>query len=142
MSKIMKKTNKINYYKFPDKHGRFGKFGGRFVAETLMPLLLDVEKKYKEVRRSKKFKRELSYYFENYVGRPSPLYFAKRISKEIGDVKVYFKRDELNHTGAHKINNCVGQVLLAKKMGKKELLQKQALGNMDLQQQLSAHFLT
>ena len=142
MSKIMKKTNKINYYKFPDKHGRFGKFGGRFVAETLMPLLLDVEKKYKEVRRSKKFKSELSYYFENYVGRPSPLYFAKRISKEIGDVKVYFKRDELNHTGAHKINNCVGQVLLAKKMGKKELLQKQALGNMDLQLQLSAHFLT
>ena len=113
----MKKTNKINYYKFPDKHGRFGKFGGRFVAETLMPLLLDVEKKYKEVRRSNKFKRELSYYFENYVGRPSPLYFAKRISKEIGDVKVYFKRDELNHTGAHKIKNCVGQVLLAKKMG-------------------------
>ena len=124
----MKKTNKINYYKFPDKHGRFGKFGGRFVAETLMPLLLDVEKKYKEVRSSKKFKSELSYYFENYVGRPSPLYFAKRISKEIGDVKVYFKRDELNHTGAHKINNCVGQVLLAKKMGKKRIVAETGAG--------------
>ena len=124
----MKKTNKINYYKFPDKHGRFGKFGGRFVAETLMPLLLDVEKKYKEVRRSKKFKSELSYYFENYIGRPSPLYFAKRISKEIGDVKVYFKRDELNHTGAHKINNCVGQVLLAKKMGKKRIVAETGAG--------------
>ena len=124
----MKKINKINYHKFPDKHGRFGKFGGRFVAETLMPLLLDVEKKYKKVRGSKQFKKELKYYFENYIGRPSPLYHAKRISKEIGDVKVYFKRDELNHTGAHKINNCVGQVLLAKKMGKKRIVAETGAG--------------
>ena len=113
------KKKKINYHKFPDKYGRFGKFGGRFVAETLMPLLLDVEKQYKKIRNSKEFKEKLSYYFNNYIGRPSPLYFAERISKKIGKVKVYFKRDELNHTGAHKINNCVGQILLAKKWVKK-----------------------
>ena len=119
---------KINYYKFPDKHGRFGKFGGRFVAETLMPLLIDVEEQYKKAKKSKKFKQNLNYYFNNYVGRPSPLYFAERISKEIGNVKVYFKRDELNHTGAHKINNCVGQILLAKEMGKKRIVAETGAG--------------
>ena len=114
------KKNKINYHKFPDNQGRFGKFGGRFVAETLMPLLLEVEKEYKIAKKSKEFKKELDYYFTNYIGRPSPLYFAQRISKMLGNVKLYFKRDELNHTGAHKINNCVGQILLAKKWVKKE----------------------
>ncbi len=115
----MKNKNKINFKKFPDKNGRFGKYGGRFVAETLMPLLLDVEKQYAKAKKSKEFKKSLDYYFKNYIGRPSPLYYAKRISQKVGDVKIYFKRDELNHTGAHKINNCVGQILLAKKNGKK-----------------------
>ncbi len=119
---------KINYHKFPDNQGRFGKFGGRFVAETLMPLLLEVEKEYKVAKKSKEFKRELDYYFTNYIGRPSPLYFAQRISKMLGDVKLYFKRDELNHTGAHKINNCVGQILLAKKMGKKRIVAETGAG--------------
>ena len=86
-----------------------------------MPLLLDVEKQYAKARSSKDFRKQLNYYFKNYTGRPSPLYFAERISKKIGNVKIYFKRDELNHTGAHKINNCIGQILLALKMGKKEL---------------------
>ena len=122
------KKNKINYHKFPDNQGRFGKFGGRFVAETLMPLLLEVEKEYKIAKKSKEFKKELDYYFTNYIGRPSPLYFAERISKMLGDVKLYFKRDELNHTGAHKINNCVGQILLAKKMGKKRIVAETGAG--------------
>ena len=104
---------KINFKKFPDNQGRFGKFGGRFVAETLMPLLLEVEHQYNQAKKSKKFKDELSYYFDNYIGRPSPLYYARRISKKMGGTKIYLKRDELNHTGAHKINNCVGQILLA-----------------------------
>ena len=122
------KKKKINYHKFPDNQGRFGKFGGRFVAETLMPLLLEVEKEYKIAKKSKEFKKELDYYFTNYIGRPSPLYFAQRISKMLGDVKLYFKRDELNHTGAHKINNCVGQILLAKKMGKKRIVAETGAG--------------
>jgi tryptophan synthase beta chain len=122
------KKNKINYHKFPDNQGRFGKFGGRFVAETLMPLLLEVEKEYKIAKKSKEFKKELDYYFTNYIGRPSPLYFAQRISKMLGNVKLYFKRDELNHTGAHKINNCVGQILLAKKMGKKRIVAETGAG--------------
>ena len=119
---------KINFHKFPDKNGRFGKFGGRFVAETLMPLLLDVEKNYEIAKKSKSFIKNLHYYFNNYVGRPSPLYLAKRISKEVGNVKIYFKRDELNHTGAHKINNCIGQILLAKQMGKKRIVAETGAG--------------
>ncbi|MFL2660514.1 MAG: tryptophan synthase subunit beta [Alphaproteobacteria bacterium] len=119
---------KINFKKFPDSQGRFGKFGGRFVAETLMPLLLDVEKQYVQAKKSKEFKRELSYYFDNYIGRPSPLYFAKRISEKMGGTKIYLKRDELNHTGAHKINNCVGQILLAKRMGKKRIVAETGAG--------------
>ena len=119
---------KINFHKFPDKNGRFGKFGGRFVAETLMPLLLDVEKNYEIAKKSKSFIKDLSYYFNNYVGRPSPLYLAERISKAVGNVKIYFKRDELNHTGAHKINNCIGQILLAKQMGKKRIVAETGAG--------------
>ena len=119
---------KINFHKFPDKNGRFGKFGGRFVAETLMPLLLDVEKNYEIAKKSKSFIKDLSYYFNNYVGRPSPLYLAERISKAVGNVKIYFKRDELNHTGAHKINNCIGQILLAKQMVKKRIVAETGAG--------------
>ena len=119
---------KINYDLFPDSFGHFGEFGGRFVAETLMPLILEVEKEYIKAKKDPKFKKELNYYFENYIGRPSPLYFAERISKKIGGPKIYFKRDELNHTGAHKINNCVGQILLAKRMRKKRIVAETGAG--------------
>jgi tryptophan synthase beta chain len=119
---------KINYKIFPDKDGRFGKFGGRFVAETLMPLLLAVEEEYKKAKNSKGFKSKLKYYFENYIGRPSPLYLAERLSSKLNGAKLYFKRDELNHTGAHKINNCVGQILLAMQMGKQRIVAETGAG--------------
>ena len=124
----MKKDRNINYKIFPDKNGRFGKFGGRFVAETLMPLLLKVEEEYKKAKNSKKFKSKLKYYFENYIGRPSPLYLAKRLSSKLNGAKLYLKRDELNHTGAHKINNCVGQILLAMQMGKQRIVAETGAG--------------
>ena len=124
----LKKFRKFNFKKFPDKNGRFGNFGGRFVAETLMPLLLSVQKEYEKAKKSKKFKDELDYYFKHYIGRPSPLYFAERLSKKLNNAKIYFKRDELNHTGAHKINNCIGQVLLAKRMGKKRIVAETGAG--------------
>ena len=114
---------KINSYKKgPDKEGFFNIFGGRFVAETLMPLILDLEKEYNIAKKDKDFIKELKYWNKHYIGRPSPLYHASRITKELGGAKVYFKRDELNHTGAHKINNCIGQVLLAKRMGKSRII--------------------
>ena len=119
---------KNNYKIFPDKDGRFGKFGGRFVAETLMPLLLAVEEEYKKAKNSKSFKSKLKYYFENYIGRPSPLYLAERLSSKLNGAKLYFKRDELNHTGAHKINNCVGQILLAMQMGKQRIVAETGAG--------------
>lgn len=119
---------KINYNLFPDNFGHFGEFGGRFVAETLMPLILEVEKEYIKAKKDPKFRKDLNYYFENYIGRPSPLYFAERITKKVGGPKIYFKRDELNHTGAHKINNCVGQILLAKRMGKKRIVAETGAG--------------
>ena len=114
---------KVNSYKNgPDKDGFFNIFGGRFVAETLMPLILDLEKEYNIAKKDKDFIKELKYWNKHYIGRPSPLYHASRITKELGGAKVYFKRDELNHTGAHKINNCIGQVLLAKRMGKSRII--------------------
>ena len=114
---------KVNSYKNgPDKDGFFNIFGGRFVAETLMPLILDLEKEYNIAKKDKDFIKELKYWNKHYIGRPSPLYYASRITKELGGAKVYFKRDELNHTGAHKINNCIGQVLLAKRMGKSRII--------------------
>ncbi len=114
---------KVNSYKKgPDKEGFFNIFGGRFVAETLMPLILDLEKEYNIAKKDKGFIKELKYWNKHYIGRPSPLYYASRITKELGGAKVYFKRDELNHTGAHKINNCIGQVLLAKRMGKSRII--------------------
>ena len=116
-------NQKVNSYKKgPDKEGFFNIFGGRFVAETLMPLILDLEKEYKIAKKDKDFIKELKYWNKHYIGRPSPLYHASRITKELGGAKVYFKRDELNHTGAHKINNCIGQVLLAKRMGKSRII--------------------
>jgi tryptophan synthase beta chain len=112
----------------PDERGRFGEFGGRFVAETLMPLILEVEAAYKAAKADPSFQRELDLYLKNYVGRPSPLWFAERITKKLGGAKVYFKRDELNHTGAHKINSCMGQILLARRMGKTRIIAETGAG--------------
>ena len=112
----------------PDEHGHFGIFGGRYVAETLMPLILEVEKAYYQYRDDPDFRRELDYYSKHYIGRPSPLYYAERLSNELGGAKVYFKRDELNHTGAHKINNTLGQILLAKRMGKQRIIAETGAG--------------
>jgi tryptophan synthase beta chain len=106
----------------PDEHGHFGRFGGRFVAETLMPLILELEQAYQAARADPGFEAELSSFLEHYVGRPSPLYFAERLTDHLGGAKIYFKRDELNHTGAHKINNVMGQILLARRMGKTRII--------------------
>ena len=119
----------VNSYKNgPDKDGFFDIYGGRFVAETLMPLILDLEKEYNAAKKDKEFIKELKYWNKHYIGRPSPLYFASRITKELSGAKIYFKRDELNHTGAHKINNCIGQVLLARRMGKKRIIAETGAG--------------
>ena len=120
---------KRNTYKsVPDNSGHYGKYGGRFVAETLVPLILEVEKSYKKIKKKKEFLNEFKKYLKDYVGRPSPLYFAENLSKKLNGPKIYFKRDELNHTGAHKINNTLGQILLAKKMGKKRIIAETGAG--------------
>lgn len=112
----------------PDHRGHFGIHGGRFVAETLMPLILDVEQAYEAAKADPAFQAELDGYLSSYVGRPSPLYFAKRMTEELGGAKIYFKREDLNHTGAHKINNCMGQILLARRMGKKRIIAETGAG--------------
>ena len=112
----------------PDEAGHFGEFGGRFVAETLMPLILELESAYRSAKDDPMFAQAVTEYFNNYVGRPSPLYFAERLSPKLGGAKIYFKRDELNHTGAHKINNCIGQILLAKRMGKSRIIAETGAG--------------
>jgi len=112
----------------PDAEGRFGLFGGRYVAETLMPLVLEVERAWRAAQQDPAFEAELGYYLEHYVGRPSPLYFAERLTARLGGAKIYFKRDELNHTGAHKINNTVGQILLARRMGKTRIIAETGAG--------------
>tara|TARA_B100000686_G_scaffold352514_1_gene454742 strand:- start:285 stop:1502 length:1218 start_codon:yes stop_codon:yes gene_type:complete len=121
-------NNKNTYSKWPDEKGYFGKFGGRYVAETLMPLILEVEKKYNDIKNDNSFNKEFEYYLKKFVGRPSPLFFAERITNDLNGPKIYFKRDELNHTGAHKINNCLGQILLAKRMGKKRIIAETGAG--------------
>ena len=113
---------------WPDANGRFGEFGGRYVAETLMPLILDLEREYRAAKQDPAFKAEMDDLWTHYVGRPSPLYFAERLTEHFGGAKIYFKRDELNHTGAHKINNCLGQVLLARRMGKKRIIAETGAG--------------
>ena len=117
-----------SYRNGPDEFGHFGIFGGRYVAETLMPLILEVEKAYDAARADPAFQTELNYYLAHYVGRPSPLYFAERLTEHYCGAKIYFKRDELNHTGAHKINNCMGQILLARRMGKKRIIAETGAG--------------
>jgi tryptophan synthase beta chain len=112
----------------PDERGRFGIYGGRFVAETLMPLILELEAAYEAAKQDEAFQAELDVWFRDYVGRPSPLYFAERLTAELGGAKIYFKRDELNHTGAHKINNCIGQIMLAQRMGKRRIIAETGAG--------------
>ena len=112
----------------PDERGHFGPYGGRYVAETLMPLILELEAAYGAAKADPSFQKELDYYLEHYVGRPSPLFFAERLTRHLGGAKIYFKRDELNHTGSHKINNCMGQILLARRMGKKRIIAETGAG--------------
>ena len=117
-----------SFKNFPDDRGHFESFGGRYVAETLMPLILDLEKAYEKAKNDPSFKSEMNHLLKDYVGRPSPLYFAERLTSYLKGPKIYFKRDELNHTGAHKINNCIGQILLAKRMGKKRIIAETGAG--------------
>jgi tryptophan synthase beta chain len=112
----------------PDERGQFGIHGGRFVAETLMPLILEVERAYNAAKADPEFHAEMEYHRKHYIGRPSPLYFARRMTEQLGGAKIYFKREELNHTGAHKINNTVGQILLARRMGKKRIIAETGAG--------------
>ena len=124
----MLQDNPNSFRTGPDESGHFGIFGGRFVAETLMPLVLGLEKAYAEAKADPAFHAELAHLATHYVGRPSPLYFAERMTEHLGGAKIYFKRDELNHTGAHKINNVLGQILLARRMGKKRIIAETGAG--------------
>ena len=124
----MQHTKPNSYRTGPDERGHFGMFGGRFVAETLMPLILELEAAYGAARNDPAFHAELTDLHKHYVGRPSPLYFAERLTEHCGGAKIYFKRDELNHTGAHKINNVLGQILLARRMGKKRIIAETGAG--------------
>ncbi len=112
----------------PDDRGHFGAFGGRYVAETLMPLILELEREYTAAKADPAFAAQFDDLLTHYVGRPSPLYYAERLTEELGGAKIYFKRDELNHTGAHKINNCIGQILLAMRMGKTRIIAETGAG--------------
>jgi tryptophan synthase beta chain len=117
-----------SYRTGPDERGHFGMFGGRFVAETLMPLILDLEKAYAQAKADPAFQQEMAGYLRHYVGRPSPLYFAERLTEHLGGAKVYLKREELNHTGSHKVNNVLGQIMLARRMGKKRIIAETGAG--------------
>jgi len=114
--------------RLPDKQGHFGQFGGRYVPETLMPILSELEKAYAHYKSDREFKEEFAYYLRDYVGRPNPLYFAEKLTRRLGGAKIYLKREDLNHTGAHKINNTIGQGLLAKRMGKKRVIAETGAG--------------
>ncbi len=121
-------TKPNDWNALPDANGRFGEFGGRYVAETLMPLVLDLDRAYAEAKADPAFQGELKGFLKHYVGRPNPLYFAERLTAHLGGAKIYFKREELNHTGAHKINNCMGQILLAMRMGKTRIIAETGAG--------------
>jgi tryptophan synthase beta chain len=121
-------TTPNSYRAQPDAQGHFGQFGGRYVAETLMPLILDLEREYRAAQADPAFKAEFDDLMTHYVGRPSPLYYAERLTEHLGGAKVYLKREELNHTGAHKINNCIGQILLARRMGKTKIIAETGAG--------------
>ncbi len=122
------KTQLKNDVNLPDVNGHFGIYGGRYVAETLMPLIQEVEKEYDRAKQDPAFQEELEYYLTHYVGRPSPLYFAQRLTAHCGGAKIYLKREDLNHTGAHKVNNCVGQALLARRLGRKRIIAETGAG--------------
>ncbi|MEM8622716.1 MAG: tryptophan synthase subunit beta [Pseudomonadota bacterium] len=124
----MNETAPNSFRTGPDENGRFGHFGGRFVSETLMPLILELEAEYRRAKDDPSFWAEMDDLWKHYVGRPSPLYFAPRLTEELGGAKIYLKRDELNHTGAHKINNVMGQILLARRMGKKRIIAETGAG--------------
>src|SRR5512147_2062034 len=129
VSKIMQNSrSSLLLPKVPDRRGHFGPYGGRYVAETLMPALTELERGYKQVRRNSGFKRELAYYLKEYVGRETPLYFAERLTRSLGGATVYLKREDLCHTGAHKINNTMGQILLARHMGKRRIIAETGAG--------------
>mgnify|MGYP002526271719 FL=1 len=121
-----------SYRSGPDETGHFGIFGGRFVAETLMPLVLEVEQAYAQAQIDPSFQSDFDFFAEHYIGRPSPLYFAESLTQELGGARIYFKRDELNHTGAHKINNTLGQILLARRMGKKRIIAETGAGQHEI----------
>jgi tryptophan synthase beta chain len=126
---MTKQTNARNSYRTgPDEFGHFGAYGGRYVAETLMPLILEVEQAWNAAKADAAFWAEFDALAADFIGRPSPLYFAQKTTQKLGGAKVYFKRDELNHTGAHKINHCLGQILLAKRMGKKKIIAETGAG--------------
>ena len=128
-SKKKSTDDRLNTYRAgPDDRGFFGLFGGRYVAETLMPLILELERAYEEAKRDPAFQRELDSLNVHYAGRPSPLYLAERLTQHFGGAKIYFKRDELNHTGSHKINNCLGQIQLARRMGKTRIIAETGAG--------------
>ncbi|WP_413991542.1 tryptophan synthase subunit beta [Labrys okinawensis] len=125
----MNDTPKLNSYRNgPDERGHFGQFGGRFVAETLMPLILSLEQAYKEAKADPAFHKEMNGHLTHYVGRPSPLYFAERLTEHLGGAKIYLKREELNHTGSHKVNNVLGQIMLARRMGKPRIIAETGAG--------------
>ena len=128
MENLFKNTGSNSFRNGPDDKGRFGDYGGRFVSETLMPLILELERSYQELKQDDDFWNEYEDLLNNYVGRPSPMYFAERLTSYLKGPKIYFKRDELNHTGAHKINNVIGQILLAKRMGKKRIIAETGAG--------------
>ncbi|HEX2379545.1 MAG TPA: tryptophan synthase subunit beta [Methyloceanibacter sp.] len=121
--------SQLNTYRGgPDERGHFGLYGGRFVAETLMPLILELERAYNDAKADPKFQAEMDRHLATYVGRPSPLYFAERLTQHCGGAKIYFKREELNHTGAHKVNNVLGQIMLARRMGKTRIIAETGAG--------------
>ena len=124
----MNHNNSKTHYSKPDANGKFGEFGGAFVSETLMPAVLELQEAYKKIQQDPEFHKEFDYYLKYFVGRPSPLYLAQRLTEKFGGAKIYLKRDELNHTGSHKINNCIGQILLAKRMGKKRIIAETGAG--------------
>jgi len=128
MENLFKDTGSNSFRNGPDDKGRFGDYGGRFVSETLMPLIIELEKSYQQLKKDDGFWKEYEDLLNNYVGRPSPMYFAERLTSYLNGPKIYFKRDELNHTGAHKINNVIGQILLAKRMGKKRIIAETGAG--------------
>jgi tryptophan synthase beta chain len=125
---VNQSPNLNSFREGPDEDGRFGIFGGRFVAETLMPLILDLQEEWNKAKTDPAFQAELKDLGAHYIGRPSPLYYAERLTQHLGGAKIYFKREELNHTGSHKINNCIGQILLAKRMGKTRIIAETGAG--------------